>query len=66
MIARKLFARLTDAFEELLNAVDNHADPQRIRDLMRALGEIEEEVGWPWKASQEQLDEWNSKWRGEE
>jgi len=56
-IAYKLFSRMTDMAEDLALHFDRAKD--------RALVAFQDQVGWPFRASQAQLSEWNAKrWPG--
>lgn len=52
MIPHKLFSRLTDSLMDHRN----HPGPETDRVLLAD----EEECGWPWNASIEQLQEWDA------
>ena len=52
-IAPKLYARMTDMAEDLVQ--------QWTADDDRRLVEFQDKIGWPFRASQEQLNDWNAK-----
>lgn len=54
LIARKQFARLTDLLEEFLEHPSAETD--------KALFLYEEEIHWPFRATQEQIEAWNKYW----
>lgn len=51
VISPKQFARMTDLAAEL------YGNPSPAAD--KALVDYQEEIRWPWRATQEQLDEWS-------
>lgn len=53
-IAYKLYSRMTDMAEDLALTPMNAA-------LDCALVNFQDQIGWPFKASQEQIDDWNAK-----
>jgi hypothetical protein len=56
VIPPKLYIRMTDMAEDLaLIAGCGAVDP----GLDGALTAFQDAIGWPWRASQEQLDDWN-------
>lgn len=56
-IAYKLFSRMTDMAEDLAL----HSDASKERELV----EFQDEIGWPFRASQSQIEDWNSRrWPG--
>ena len=54
VIARKQYSQMTDLMAEFVS------NPTPATD--RALTNYQDSVGWPWKATQEQLNDWNSRW----
>ena len=62
-IPYKLYSRMTDMAEQI--ASDFEAKCPDWRKLDEQLTTFQDEIGWPFKASQEQLDDWNRRgWPG--
>lgn len=53
-IPHKLYSRMTDMGD------DAALDPFNV-SLNEALVRFQDEIGWPFQASKEQMDEWNAK-----
>ena len=53
MIPWKLYARMTDMAEDL----EVRSSPAEEHRLIK----LQDEIGWPWRASKEQIDDWNNK-----
>ena len=54
MIPYKLYLKMTDLAEELAD------DPMSTTKDIR-LVQFQDSIHWPWRASQEQLDDWNQR-----
>ena len=52
MIPYKLFLKMTDL------AATNVSDPENYSEE-KALVDFQESIGWPWKANQQQINDWN-------